>query len=212
MVLPIGTESDFVGVVDLLTLKAYIWDESGQPENFKIEEIPADMVDKVEEYRAELIETAVEQDDEVMEKYLEGEEPDIDTIKKCIRKGTIDLAFFPTYCGSSFKNKGVQNVLDAVVDYLPDPDRSEAAAGSGPRRQPDRQVRHRRCRPSPFRGLAFKIMDDKFGALTFTRIYSGTIKKGDDRAQHLHRQDRAHQPHGRNARRRPQGNRLRPGR
>ena len=106
MVLPIGIESDFVGVVDLLTMKAHIWDESGQPENFKIEEIPADMVEKAKEYRAQLIETAVEQDDAVMEKYLEGVEPDIDTLKRCIRKGTMDLVFFPTYCGSSFKNKG----------------------------------------------------------------------------------------------------------
>ncbi|MFN7343412.1 MAG: elongation factor G, partial [bacterium] len=116
MVLPIGTESDFIGVVDLLTMKAHVWDESGQPENFKIEEIPADMVEKAKEYRAALIETAVEQDDEIMEAYLEGKEPTIDQIKKCIRKGTIDLAFFPTYCGSSVKNKGLQLVLDAVVD------------------------------------------------------------------------------------------------
>ena len=178
MVLPIGTESDFVGVVDLLTMKAHIWDESGQPENFKIEEIPADMVAKAQEYRASLIETAVEQDDEVMEKYLEGVEPDIDTIKRCIRKGTIDLAFFPTYCGSSFKNKGLQLVLDAVVDFLPAPtdvkplpevDAEGNETGNFAVIDPK----------APFRGLAFKIMDDKFGALTFTRIYSGTIKKGD---------------------------------
>jgi elongation factor G len=178
MVLPIGTESEFVGVVDLLTMKAHIWDESGQPENFKIEEIPADMVDKAKEFRAQLIETAVEQDDEIMEKYLEGVEPTIEQIKKCIRKGTIDLAFFPTYCGSSFKNKGLQLVLDAVVDYLPSPtdvkplpevDAEGTPTGKFAVIDPN----------APFRGLAFKIMDDKFGALTFTRIYSGTIKKGD---------------------------------
>jgi elongation factor G len=178
MVLPIGTESAFVGVVDLLTMKAHIWDESGQPENFKIEEIPADMLDKAKEFRAQLIETAVEQDDEIMEKYLEGVEPTIEQIKKCIRKGTIDLAFFPTYCGSSFKNKGLQLVLDAVVDYLPSPtdvkplpevDAEGTPTGKFAVIDPT----------APFRGLAFKIMDDKFGALTFTRIYSGTIKKGD---------------------------------
>jgi elongation factor G len=178
MVLPIGIESDFVGVVDLLTMKAHVWDESGQPENFKIEEIPADMLEKAKEYRAQLVETAVEQDDAVMEKYLEGVEPDIDTLKRCIRKGTVDLVFFPTYCGSSFKNKGLQLVLDAVVDFLPSPtdvkplpevDSEGNETGKFAIIDPK----------APFRGLAFKIMDDKFGALTFTRIYSGTIKKGD---------------------------------
>ncbi|QQL45855.1 elongation factor G [Sulfuriroseicoccus oceanibius] len=178
MVLPIGIESDFVGVCDLLERKAYIWDDSGLPENYEVTDIPADMVDKVEEYREQLIETAVEQDDDVMEKYLEGEEPTMEEIKKCIRKGTINLAFFPTYCGSSFKNKGVQNVLDAVVDYLPSPTEVEPqpevdAEGNETGKfaivDPD----------GPLRALAFKIMDDKFGALTFTRIYSGTLNKGD---------------------------------
>ncbi len=178
MVLPIGIEGDFIGVVDLLTMKAHVWDESGQPENFTIQEIPADMVEKAKEYRAALIDIAVEQDDAAMEKYLEGVEPDIETLKKCIRKGTIDLVFFPTYCGSSFKNKGLQLVLDAVVDYLPAPtdvkplpevDAEGHETGKFAIIDPK----------APFRGLAFKIMDDKFGALTFTRIYSGTIKKGD---------------------------------
>jgi len=178
MVLPIGTESEFVGVVDLLTMKAHVWDETGQPENFTIGEIPADMLEKAKEYRAQLIETAVEQDDEIMEAYLEGNEPTIEQLKKCIRKGTIDLAFFPTYCGSSFKNKGLQLVLDAVVDYLPSPtdvkplpEVDEEGTPTGKFAVIDPKA--------PFRGLAFKIMDDKFGALTFTRIYSGTIKKGD---------------------------------
>ena len=121
MVLPIGIEEDFTGVVDLLTRKAYIWDDSGLPENFSIEEPPADMLDKMEEYREKLIEMAVEQDDDLMEGYLEGVEPSIEDIKRCIRKGTIALDFFPTYCGSAFKNKGIQLVLDAVVDYLPNP-------------------------------------------------------------------------------------------
>ena len=178
MVLPIGIEGDFCGVVDLLTMKAHVWDETGLPENFKIEEIPADMVEKAKEYRAALIDIAVEQDDAAMEQYLEGIEPDIETLKKCIRKGTIDLVFFPTYCGSSFKNKGLQLVLDAVVDYLPSPtdvrplpevDAEGTPTGKFAVIDPK----------APFRGLAFKIMDDKFGALTFTRIYSGTIKKGD---------------------------------
>ncbi|MDP3850039.1 MAG: elongation factor G [Luteolibacter sp.] len=177
MVLPIGEETAFSGVVDLLTRQAYTWDDSGKPENFTIGEIPADMLDKVEQYRAELIESAVEQEDDAMEKYLEGEEPDLDTIKRCIRKGAIKLAFFPTYCGSSFKNKGIQNVLDAVVDYLPNP--------TDVKPQPEVDLEGNPTgefaivdASKPFRGLAFKIMDDKYGALTFTRIYSGVIKKG----------------------------------
>ena len=121
MVLPIGEQENFVGVVDLLTRKAWKWDNSGDPSKYVIEDVPEDMKEKVETYRAELIEMAVETDEEVMMAYLEGEEPDIDTLKRCIRKGTINLDFFPTYCGSSFKNKGVQLVLDAVVDFLPSP-------------------------------------------------------------------------------------------
>jgi elongation factor G len=178
MVLPIGEENTFAGVVDLLTRQAYVWDDSGKPENYKVGEVPADMVDKVEQYRAELIETAVEQDDELMEKYLDGEEPTVEQIKHCVRLGTIKLAFFPTYCGSSFKNKGVQNVLDAVVDYLPNPTEVKP--------QPEVDLEGNETgkfaivdAAGPFRALAFKIMDDKFGALTFTRIYSGVLKKGD---------------------------------
>ncbi len=178
MVLPIGLEEEFKGVVDLLTRKAWIWDNSGDPENYVIEDVPADMVDKVETFREQLIELAVEQDDELMEKYLEGEELAIEDIKRCIRKGTRDLAFFPTYCGSSFKNKGVQLVLDAVVDYLPNPmevnpqpevDLEGNETGTFAIVDPEK----------PMRALAFKIMDDRFGALTFTRIYSGKISKGD---------------------------------
>lgn len=178
MVLPIGREEDFKGIVDLLTRKAWIWDDSGLPENYEITDVPEDMVDQVEEYREAMIELAVEQDEEAMMKYLEGEELTIDEIKACIRKGTRDLAFFPTYCGSSFKNKGVQNVLDAVVDYLPSPmdvppqpevDPEGNETGKVAKVDPD----------APLRALAFKIMDDRFGALTFTRIYSGRISKGD---------------------------------
>jgi len=178
MVLPIGIEEDFVGVVDLLTRKAYVWDDSGQPENFTVSEPPADMADKVEEYREKLIESAVEQDDDLMEAYLEGEEPSIEDIKRCIRKGTIALDFFPTYCGSAFKNKGIQVVLDAVVDFLPNPtevkpqpetDDEGNETGNFAIVDPEK----------PLRALAFKIMDDRFGALTFIRIYSGVMNKGD---------------------------------
>jgi len=178
MVLPIGIEDDFTGVVDLLTRKAWVWDDSGQPENYKIEDIPADMVDKAEEYREKLIETAVEQDDDLMEAYLEGEEPSIEDIKRCIRKGTIALDFFPTYCGSAFKNKGIQLVLDAVVDYLPNPTEVDPQPITDEAGEETGEVATVSA-DEPFRALAFKIMDDRFGALTFVRVYSGVLKKGD---------------------------------
>ena len=178
MVLPIGEETGFKGIVDLLERKSYIWDESGLPEKFVTGPVPDDMVEKVEQYRADLIETAVEQDDEIMERFLDGKEPTIEEIKKCIRLGTINLSFFPTYCGSSFKNKGVQNVLDAVIDYLPCPTEVKPQPEVDLEGNPTGEFAI--VDPTkPFRGLAFKIMDDKFGALTFTRIYSGEIKKGD---------------------------------
>ena len=178
MVLPIGTESEFTGLCDLLTREAWVWDDSGQPENYEIQPIPEDMKEKVEEYRAKLIETAVEQDDDLMMAYLEGEEPSIEDIKRCIRKGTIALDFFPTYCGSSFKNKGVQNVLDAVVDFLPSPTEVDPQPEVDPEGNETGEFAEVSV-DKPLRALAFKIMDDKFGALTFTRIYSGKINKGD---------------------------------
>jgi elongation factor G len=177
MVLPIGIEDDFKGVVDLMSRKAYIWDDSGDPAAFTVEEPPADMADKIEEWREKLVETAVEQDDDLMEKYLEGEEIPLEELKRCIRKGTIALDFFPTYCGSAFKNKGIQLVLDAAVDYLPNPtevtpqpevDLEGNETGKVAKVDPD----------LPLRALAFKIMDDRFGALTFIRIYSGRLEKG----------------------------------
>ncbi|MCW8880989.1 MAG: elongation factor G, partial [Sedimenticola sp.] len=177
MVLPIGVEDQLKGVVDLLTRKAWVWDESGDPLNYELQDVPADMVDKVEEYREMLVETAVEQDDELMEKYLDGEEPSIEDLKRCIRKGTIKLDFFPTYCGSAFKNKGMQLILDAVVDYLPNPQEVDP--------QPEVDLEGNETGKfavvtpdAPLRALAFKIMDDRFGALTFVRIYSGVLEKG----------------------------------
>jgi len=177
MTLPIGIEENFKGVVELLTRKAWIWDESGDPLNYEIVDPPAEMADLIEEWREKLIETAVEQDDEVMEKYLEGETPDVDTLKRCIRKGTIKLDFFPTYCGSSFKNKGVQLVLDAVVDYLPNP--TEVVPQPEVDLEGNETGKVAIVDPNkPLRALAFKIMDDRFGALTFLRIYSGKLEKG----------------------------------
>uniref|UniRef100_UPI00311D40E8 elongation factor G n=1 Tax=Vibrio sp. TaxID=678 RepID=UPI00311D40E8 len=179
MTLPIGREDDFVGVVDVLTRKAYVWDDSGLPENYEVQDIPADMVDDVEQYREELVETAVEQDDDLMEAYMEGEEPSIEQLKACIRKGTRDLAFFPTFCGSAFKNKGVQLVLDAVVDYLPAPTEVDPQPLTDPETgEPTGEVATVSA-DEPLKALAFKIMDDRFGALTFIRIYSGRMKKGD---------------------------------
>ena len=179
MTLPIGRENDFTGVVDLLTRKAWVWDNSGDPTSYEIQDVPAELAEEVDTWRERLIETAVEQDDAVMERYLEGDEPDIESLKRCIHKGTVALDFFPTYCGSAFKNKGVQLILDAIVDYLPNPtevkpqpevDLEGNETGEFAKADPE----------APLRALAFKIMDDRYGALTFTRIYSGTISKGDN--------------------------------
>ncbi|HCH6187295.1 TPA: elongation factor G [Vibrio parahaemolyticus] len=180
MTLPIGIEEDFVGVVDVLSQQAYVWDESGQPENYEVQEIPADMVDKAAEYREMLIETALEQDEDLMMAYLEeGEEPSVEDIKRCIRKGTRDLAFFPTYCGSAYKNKGMQLILDAVVDYLPSPTEVDPQPLTDPDTGEATGEVATVSADEPLKALAFKIMDDRFGALTFIRIHSGKMKKGD---------------------------------
>ncbi len=177
MTLPIGTEDEFIGVVDLLTEKSWVWDNSGDPMNYTIQDIPADMVELAKEWRERLIDQVADQFDDVMEAYLEGEMPDVDTIKRCLRKGTINLDFFPTFCGSSFKNKGVQLVLDGVIDYLPCPTEVNP--------QPEVDLEGNPTgtfaivdADKPLRALAFKIMDDRFGALTFLRIYSGKLEKG----------------------------------
>ena len=178
MTLPIGTEENFIGVVDVLTKRAYVWDETGLPENFEITDVPADMVDDVDAYHEQLIETAVEQDDDLMMAYMEGETPSIEDIKRCIRNGTRKLDFFPTYCGSAFKNKGIQLVLDAVVDYLPSPTEVDPQPLTDEEGNPTGAFATVSV-DEPFRALAFKIMDDRFGALTFVRVYSGKMKKGD---------------------------------
>jgi elongation factor G len=178
MTLPIGREDTFKGVVDLLTEKAYVWDDSGLPENYTVTDIPADMLDDVAMYREQLIETAVEQDDDLLMAYMEGEMPTVEQVKACIRKGTRELAFFPTFCGSAFKNKGMQLVLDAVVDYLPNP--TEVNPQPLTDDEGNETGEHAIVSADePFRALAFKIMDDRFGALTFIRIYSGVLNKGD---------------------------------
>ena len=178
MTLPIGREDDFVGVVDVLTKKAYVWDDSGLPENYEVVDVPADMVDDVESYHEQLIESAVEMDDDLMMEYMEGEMPSIEDIKRCIREGTRTMHFFPTFCGSAFKNKGIQLVLDAVVDYLPSPTEVDAQPLTDEEGEPTGEVAKVDV-AEPLRALAFKVMDDRFGALTFIRVYSGTMKKGD---------------------------------
>ena len=179
MTLPIGTEENFIGVVDVLKQEALVWDETGNPMNYEVKEIPEDLVEIAAEYREKLIESVIDQDEDLMMAYLdEGEEPSIEDLKRCIRAGTIALDFFPTFCGSAFKNKGVQLVLDAIVDYLPNPTEVEP--------QPEVDLDGTPTGDfavvdpaKPLRSLAFKIMDDRFGALTFTRIYTGSINKGD---------------------------------
>ena len=177
MTLPIGTEDEFVGVVDLLTEKAWIWDNSGDPMNYVIEDIPANLVEKAKEWRERLIDQVADQYDDVMEAYLEGETPDVETLKRCLRKGTIHLDFFPTFCGSSFKNKGVQLVLDGVIDYLPCPTEVNPQPEVDLEGNPTGKFAIVDA-DKPLRALAFKIMDDRFGALTFLRIYSGKLEKG----------------------------------
>lgn len=178
MTLPIGTEDDFTGVVDLLTEKAWIWDNTGDPAAYTIEDVPADMADTVAKYREEMVESALEMDDDAMEKYFEGEMPSVETLQACIRKGTIALEWFPTFCGSAFKNKGIQPMLNGVVSYLPSPTEVKP--------QPEVDLEGNETgdfavvdSDRPLRALAFKIMDDRYGALTFIRVYSGKIGKGD---------------------------------
>ncbi|EPE37783.1 elongation factor G 2 [Candidatus Photodesmus katoptron] len=179
MTVPIGQENQFIGVVDILNLKAYVWDETDFPENYEIQDIPSDMLESITIYRKELIETAVEQDDYLMESYMEGEEISIENIKTCIRKGTKNLEFFPTFCGSAFKNKGMQLILDAIVDYLPSPTEVNPQPLINPETGKPTGEMATVSEDNPFRALAFKIMDDRFGSLTFIRIYSGCLNKGD---------------------------------
>ncbi len=176
--LPIGLEADFVGIVDLLKMKALVWQDESLGAKFDEKDIPADMLDQAKEWRTKLVEAAVEFDDKAMEAYLEGREPDVDTLKKCIRLATISpKATVAVLCGAAFKNKGVQPMLDAVVDYLPAPIDMPPVEGTKPGKDDvlSRQVSD----TEPFSALAFKIMNDPFvGSLTFIRIYSGRIESG----------------------------------
>ncbi len=175
--LPVGTESDFAGVVDLLNNRAIIWETENLGAKFDYVDIPDELKNEAEHFRARLIETAVEQDDDALEAYLEGNEPDIVILQRCIRKGTLNGAFVPVLCGSAFKNKGVQPLLDAVVDYLPAPTDLKGMVGSNPAK--DTEVIRTSDDSEPFSALAFKVMTDPFvGSLTFVRVYSGTLESG----------------------------------
>jgi len=174
--IPIGAESSFKGVVDLLKMTAIIWEGDDKGAKFIETEIPADLVDKANEFRASMIEAAVEMDDDALAAYFDGKEPDVETLKKCIRKATITRAFYPMMCGSAFKNKGVQPLLDAVVDFLPSPADREAFKGVDPKT--GEPILRRPIDSDPLSLLAFKIMDDPYGVLTFARIYSGKLESG----------------------------------
>ncbi|WP_028795261.1 elongation factor G [Thalassobaculum salexigens] len=177
MQLPIGVESDFVGLVDLVTMKAVRWLDESLGAKFEIEEIPADMADQAAEYRQKLVELAVEMDDAAMEAYLEGEEPSEEVLRACIRKGVLTNSFVPVFLGSAFKNKGVQPLLDAVVDYLPTPTDVESIKGVSV--DGETEMKRKSSDDEPFSALAFKIMNDPFvGSLTFVRVYSGILETG----------------------------------
>ena len=174
--LPVGAEADFKGIIDLVRMKAVIWDNEELGATFHDEEIPADMLDAAKQARADMIEACAELDDKAMEDYLNGVEMDNDTIKRLLRKAVLNASFFPVLCGSAFKNKGVQPLLDAVCDYLPSPLDRPAIKGI------DVKTGGETTRPSsdsePLALLAFKLMDDQYGVLTFCRIYSGVLSKG----------------------------------
>ncbi|AWW75164.1 elongation factor G [Erythrobacter sp. KY5] len=175
--LPIGIESSLEGLVDLVNQRAITWKNEDLGAEYSFGPIPDDMADEAAEYREKLIELAVEQDDDVMEAYLEGNEPDVQTLKRLIRKGTLEQKFVPVLCGSAFKNKGVQPLLDAVIDYMPSPLDVPAIKGVLP--DSDEEASRPSSDDAPFSALAFKIMNDPFvGSLTFTRIYSGKLEKG----------------------------------
>jgi elongation factor G len=175
--LPIGSEANFRGVIDLLRMKAVVWEDEGLGAKYHDEEIPADLRAKADEYRRWLIEAAVELDDEEMTAYLDGREPDFETLRRLIRKAVKQIAFVPVLCGSAFKNKGVQPLLDAVVDYLPSPVDRGGIKGIDVRS--NKEVIRLPSDSEPFSMLAFKIMDDPFvGTITFCRVYSGKIESG----------------------------------
>jgi elongation factor G len=176
--IPIGAEAGFKGVVDLIEMKAILWHDEAMGSEYDIQPIPADLQKKAEAFRLQLIEVIAETDDVLLEKFLEGETPSIAELKAGIRQATIDLKIFPVLCGSAFKNKGVQTLLDAVVDYLPSPLDKPPVEGINPSHPSEIEVR-KADDSEPLAALAFKIINDPFGKLCFVRVYSGSLKTGD---------------------------------
>ena len=177
MQLPIGAETELKGVIDLIRMKAIVWDDDALGANFHDEEIPSDLQEAAEDYRKQLVETVVELDESVMERYLDGEDINDETLKSLVRKGTCEVIFFPVFCGSAFKNKGVQPLLDAVVDYLPSPLDVPAIKAIDFKTEEDINVLPADDQPAAL--LAFKVMNDPFvGSLTFCRVYSGKVESG----------------------------------
>ena len=175
--IPIGRESEYRGSIDLITMKAYVYDDETLGAKYKIEEIPADLVDKAKEYREKMLEAVAEFDDQVMEKYLNGQSLTEEEIRRVVRAGAITMKVTPVLCGSAFKNKGVQQLLDGVVDFLPSPVDIPAVKGIDP--NTGKEVERKPSDTEPFSALAFKIMSDPFaGQLTYFRVYSGTLKTG----------------------------------
>ncbi len=175
--LPIGNEAEFAGVIDLVKMKAIVWKDENLGAEFEEVDIPADLADKAAEYRVALVEAAVELDDDAMEAYLEGTEPSEEVLKKCIRIGTLGNVFVPVLTGTAFKNKGVQPLLDAVVDFMPAP--TDVAAIKGVMADTDEEIERHNSDDEPFAALAFKVMNDPFvGSLTFARVYSGVLETG----------------------------------
>ncbi len=175
--LPIGIEAEFVGVVDLVAMKSIVWKEEDLGASFEVGEIPAELLDEAEVARTALVEAALEYDDAALERYLDGEAPDDETLRRCVRIGTVKSAFTPVFCGSAFKNKGIQPLLDAVISYLPAPADLPATHGHHP--DTGEQTERPSSRDAPFAGLVFKIMNDPFvGSLAFVRIYSGVLESG----------------------------------
>jgi elongation factor G len=179
--MPIGAENEFAGLVNLITMQEWVWTSEDLGASWELRDIRPEFKDKADEMRAHLIEIAVDQDDDAMEQFLEGVEPDMETLQMLIRKGTLNMSFVPVLCGSAFKNKGVQTMLNAVIDYLPGPLDVPAYMGFKPGDDSEtRDIERSADDALPFTGLAFKIMNDPFvGSLTFVRVYSGTLNKGD---------------------------------
>ena len=197
--IPIGAEAGFKGVVDLIEMKAVLWHDETMGAEYDVQAIPADLQKKAEAFRLQLIEVIAETDDVLLEKFLEGETPTIEELKKGIRQATIDLKVFPVICGSAFKNKGVQTLLDAVVDYLPSPLDKPPVEGIDPHDHSVTLIR-KADDNEPLAALVFKLINDPFGKLSFIRIYSGSLEDGRYDSESAHRQDRPRRTPGEDAR------------